>query len=526
MEIYVLINNETHGPYTQEQIQEHLKTGGLQGVELAAYAGRADWKPLSVMVQAWDKSPITKTKKPRPDKPRTKVQVVVIVGVLLVGGTAAGFFWWRNFSKVAVETKVTTPIEPGFPNTLAELNKWYQEPPEGQNAAKFFQQGFDAMQISDADRSSNDLPLFGKGTLPAPGSRFSPKSKTAVAALVQRNKSAREAFQKAITLDQCRYPIELTQGFATLLPHLSKLRATAQLSELTAILMAENKLPKEAVGALLISLAAGQSLKDEPCNVSQSVSVGCIRTFNDGFERVLSLTTLPSSDLKRLNEAITRFDTEGAFTRACVGERATILSLLNLSPDELEKTLREKFFDGRLIHKDTGDPTEDLAFKRFTKNLKSQRVFAEETYNRMLAMRKLSFPERLKIDAYLIGRVAEAKTNDFRLPWNLFGDGYVWTPASREATGLVNLRLAQTAIAIEFFRAANSHYPDALTEISPQFLPAVPTDPFNGQPVAYRQSADGYELSSTGSKAEKPITFTVKFRTAATKTTGAVQASP
>src|SRR5438876_6049835 len=48
-----------------------------------------------------------------------------------------------------------------LPLTLAELNVWYAEPPVGQNAATFYCQGFDALQLANA--GSSYLPIFGKG---------------------------------------------------------------------------------------------------------------------------------------------------------------------------------------------------------------------------------------------------------------------------------------------------------------------------------------------------------------------------
>jgi len=37
-----------------------------------------------------------------------------------------------------------------------------------------------------------------------------------------------------------------------------------------------------------------------------------------------------------------------------------------------------------------------------------------------------------------------------------------------------------------------------LSELSPSQLPAVPTDPFDGQPLRYRKVGEGYLLYSVG----------------------------
>src|SRR5262249_4979768 len=49
---------------------------------------------------------------------------------------------------------------------------------------------------------------------------------------------------------------------------------------------------------------------------------------------------------------------------------------------------------------------------------------------------------------------------------------------------------AATAIACERFRLKNNRWPRELAELTPAFLPAVPTNPFDGKPIGYRTFAD------------------------------------
>jgi hypothetical protein len=69
----------------------------------------------------------------------------------------------------------------------------------------------------------------------------------------------------------------------------------------------------------------------------------------------------------------------------------------------------------------------------------------------------------------------------------------------REAMCLANLRLALTAIALEQFRAAHGNrYPDGLSELTPNYLAAPLMEPFDNQPLRYRQQGKGYVLYSIG----------------------------
>ncbi len=51
--------------------------------------------------------------------------------------------------------------------------------------------------------------------------------------------------------------------------------------------------------------------------------------------------------------------------------------------------------------------------------------------------------------------------------------------------------LASTVAALERHRVANGGYPKALADLMPRFLPTVPLDPMDGQPLRYRLNADG-----------------------------------
>jgi len=61
-----------------------------------------------------------------------------------------------------------------------------------------------------------------------------------------------------------------------------------------------------------------------------------------------------------------------------------------------------------------------------------------------------------------------------------------------------DLRVAQTALAVERFRASERKLPATLDELAPRYLPVVPTDPFDGLPLRYRRTEKGYIVYSIG----------------------------
>ena len=62
-----------------------------------------------------------------------------------------------------------------------------------------------------------------------------------------------------------------------------------------------------------------------------------------------------------------------------------------------------------------------------------------------------------------------------------------------------SVALARTACALERHRLAHGSYPEALAELVPAYLPEVPRDVIDGQPLRYRRGADGsFKLWSIG----------------------------
>jgi hypothetical protein len=87
-------------------------------------------------------------------------------------------------------------------------------------------------------------------------------------------------------------------------------------------------------------------------------------------------------------------------------------------------------------------------------------------------------------------------------PPKLFSSIFL-TPLLRVATRFCNLDAhrdaALTALAIERFRRAHEGaLPKTLQQLVPTWLPKIPTDIFNGQPLRYRRLERGYVVYSVG----------------------------
>lgn len=461
----------------------------------AGLASRTSHTPVS--------QPQPSVSAPAPRKRSNVLIPGIIIGVLVVAATGGGVWFWMKHRQEA--PVVAAVPDDGLPHTLAELNAWYVEPPEGQNAAKFYQPAFDALQISMADRNSTVLPLVGKSQLPSAESPVPGNVKSAVNGFVKRNQSAWDSLQKAAKFEQCRYPLDFNQGSKLLLPHLTKIKLAAQLSVLFALQQADSGNSEQAAEGVLTALAVARSLEQEPLLIDQLIRVVSVAIAVEGLEQTVNRISLSPSSLESLRRSFQQseaFDTEGTgFMRALVGERANGLALFDMPPEKLLEDFSK-----------SGTKPEDAAkFSAHIKDVKTMKVerqFYLETFQEVLTAHKQAFPDRLKAGVNVPKRVEEATQKEFfvvSLFMPALGAGF-----SKEAGGLAYERLALTAIALERFRATHENkYPSSLNELTPEFLASVPQDPFDGQPLRYSKNGDGYELHSIGAEPAKPVSFKV-----------------
>jgi type II secretory pathway pseudopilin PulG len=120
--------------------------------------------------------------------------------------------------------------------------------------------------------------------------------------------------------------------------------------------------------------------------------------------------------------------------------------------------------------------------------------FYLQTMDKSISLAALPPPESLTFSNYLESVSAVAGRRFYILSGMLLPS--LSRVVVREATTQANLRLATTALAVERFRLARGRLPEGLGELAPQFLDAVPTDPFDGAPLRYRRLARGYMIYS------------------------------
>jgi hypothetical protein len=82
-----------------------------------------------------------------------------------------------------------------------------------------------------------------------------------------------------------------------------------------------------------------------------------------------------------------------------------------------------------------------------------------------------------------------------------------------EATEDALLRITRTVLALTLCKADTGAYPATLGALVPQYLPAVPLDPFDGKPLRYKPKGSGFVVYSIGEdmvdSGGKPVNSTI-----------------
>jgi tetratricopeptide (TPR) repeat protein len=417
-----------------------------------------------------------------------------------------------------VESKLDEIRKQGYPVTLVELDKWYPQLPPVENAAEIYEQAFTNLHATGKSPLRLLQPNFGDYNTewPKRTERLSDEVRARVQGYLDENKEALKFFHQAATLDKARYPIDLTNGIDTRLPHLDRLRFGAQLLALEAILSAEKGDLASSLKSIRGCFAMGHSLIDEPILVSQGIRGVILKTGIKTLEHTINIADMGDADLASFDLLLADNSIPYEMPRALIGERCVSIDVFDrIRANRVSKEELDGLLEGNLC----GQPSIPLVLFPFYKAggfldldqledlklLKSYVSLSEtpldERYNSEIAVNQLE-EDCLRRWWYHFTAVLVPDISFFN---------------RTEARTSAELRVARVALAVERFRIATAKIPDKLEELSAAFVQKSPADPFDGHPLRYKKLAKGYVVYSVGEDGKddggdekKDITFTVE----------------
>ncbi len=397
-----------------------------------------------------------------------------------------GFCVWRLNLAREINSEMAAIRAAGLPSNGQEANDYYTAVPDDQNAAVRMQKAFSLM-TNYPDHRSNEVDII---PLPGRKSAFTAEQARLIAAYCAMNSNALTQVHEALKFTRCRYPMDLTWGAGTLLPHLSKLKVLARAEAFQALLD-----PGYSDVAIATILGMAQTLDKEPLIISKLVRMTLINIAVAVLERRLNEGQVHVNEAIDLTHMFRVVGQTNQLANGFIGERAIYIRYFRMSHAELNKYADSDSADlapsggpplpgsQPLLFKATGFFERDLRFylKVMGMNIQIAQNFP------------LNLPAMTNFEAQIF---RTAKDNYYILSSLLLPafDLAVF----KEATELAKVREAGVALAIECFRQQTGRLPENLNELVPQFLSDVPEDPFDGQSLRYHQLAHGYVIYSVG----------------------------
>jgi hypothetical protein len=268
-----------------------------------------------------------------------------------------------------------------------------------------------------------------------------------------------------------------------------EVRSVAELLRLRALLQDQDGEADDAFATARRIIIAGRSIGDEPGLISQLVRVAIHAVAVQVMERAMA-QGLPSADeLARTQRLLAEDTAQTLLAYAFRGERAIqhrfLEGVASRDPAVVGTagSLRNRFQSLLMVNKVRH--YHPAMLRMFQRAVEIAHRGPEEQAE---ALRQLEEDIEEKAGA---GHGGDEELMHFLMP-------ALSKLAVRFREDQAVLRGAVVGLALERYRLDKGRWPKELTELAPDYLPAVPLDPFDGRPLRYRPLADGVIVYSVG----------------------------
>jgi hypothetical protein len=400
------------------------------------------------------------------------------LAALLVG---AGLLAWMIVTgsreqrrlQARIQEKLASIKSAGGPVTAEDLVRLHPNPLPEQDATLVLGR---PLSLAAAAPSPSKVPLMG-GKFPEGVGDMDDETKAAVETFLESNRPALAALPPVT--NETWFPGPFANGFtnSTRLP-LVEIRRLVQVLCVNAIAHAETNGASGCLRSLEWSFRAGRTLR------SDSMVGHMIRRAVEGvacqaLERSVNRIAFSDQQLVALTAVVTNVQPDG-FKSALEVERALGIWAMQLFQSAIQQknyrwTSPLEFFLARRSFKD-----EDFL------------LYLDRVESYLQALNQ-PFPARLQ-------RIA-ALDRDIKK-----GSRSVWTiaiphwskAATNDAEIQARLFVASVALAIERYRLSHGRLPSTLSDLVPEYFPAVPLDPYATTALKYKRLPNGFVVYSIG----------------------------
>ncbi|MAE62358.1 MAG: hypothetical protein CMJ49_13505 [Planctomycetaceae bacterium] len=415
-----------------------------------------------------DTAPPQPRRKSRLKRRLIRLAIALLILIVIHGG-------FVHMLRRQIDARYQAIRDAGFPATPAELDDWHPMI-QGPNATQIIINA--AANIGPLDPKFELLPYVGDGDLPDPPQPIAPDTLQLMDELLGTDRDVLLDLHRATSIEPARFPIPYADEFSANMTPMSRARAAATRLTLQTAFHTERGETDDALNAALAALNIGRSLKHDCRLVVQLVRVACDNLALDVLDRALHRATFTDDQLAQFDNALQQAEQPDVLFRAMVGERALSahgFRQIARGPTENDDTSNSGFRLSIGLME-----LEELTFLAFMNDAIDAAASPPDQRTAALAAVEARAAALPRWRSMFTQDTAQAMIRS----WEIFN--------RHEAM----IRAARIAVAIERHRLAHGTRPDKLDDLIPQFLDAIPVDPFDGKPMRYINSSAAAKVYS------------------------------
>ena len=340
------------------------------------------------------------------------------------------------------------------------------------------------------------------------------------------NRPAIELLEKVLERPKLDFQLDYKKGSALLLPHLASMKRSAQQLDAAAICNLHAGDTSMAVTNIMTLLGLAQGNEGEAILISHLVRIAMISIAITPTWELLQATNATDAQLAALqkswgqpdffDEAINAYTVErvlgvdhiekarashecfqqiaGMYASGPGGSSGSGGSIWDWPPDWKAITEKPRYAVGEIMWRSSWSYSDEL------RTLQSQQI-AMETLRAMRTNQTQYYKAdydamQTRIASLGITNVGEAFFQALDIPdmSEVFGGLYFGSVALKVLRIETARRIVETAIALKRYQIKNGRWPETLNELVPEFIASVRIDPYDGKPLKYHTTADGWYL--------------------------------
>lgn len=424
---------------------------------------------------------LNKAKQERHRRRRRRLVVGLGGSLLVVVGLLFAAFAYDLYWQHRVKAKDAQLRAQGKLLTAQEILARDKDLPPGKNSALVYLEAFRLLR--------DEKEMWVVDSLPASdpiGVRPSAQTVALISSEAKADSLGLETILRASSLEEGCYPLKPAASLWDLdLSYCQELRRAARLCSRVAVLHAAAGRPADAAPYLLAGLGLASSLGHKPLVIEVLVRIAADAIATSALERSLALCQLAPEDLKKLQAALDRERSGLSLGSALASERSAAHHAFERMVGDVTSALQgqglsrwygvvpgwrerdELFYDSAMDE-----------MERIVALSPRQALAQMNGYSAALGPRMVGTFPRPVVSAILLEGLPRCLT--------------------QEAAAKMQLSVAAAGLAAERYRLKNGRWPEALEQLVPEFLDAVPEDFFAAGKVHYLRTETGVTVYSVG----------------------------